>query len=146
MKTVAQLIILSMAACPFSSCNSPWYCTRQKIPIDIQAGKTETVTIHTTWCSAVGIRFSPAVWNTLTNGTNTIRVRLNSSNKKGTEIGGVNPGGLGYYGIGDLPNTHHLFYINGDYHTKASVEIIFPSAPAEATRAEIIVYRPPEGL
>jgi len=93
--------------------------------------------------NCVGIRCSPEVWNTLTNGTKAIAVRLKSSNKPRTEIGGVDPHSSSTGFLEHLPNVHYLFWINGEPRAKASVEIIFPNALDGTRRAEIIVGKTP---
>jgi hypothetical protein len=118
---------------------------RQRIPVEIQRGKPLTIEIHSlsgNGVNDVGILCSSDVWNSLTNGTKAIEVRLKSSNKPSTEIGGVNPGSGGAF-LGYIPNVHYLFYISGEYRAKASVEISFQNAPAEAARVEIIVGKTP---
>jgi hypothetical protein len=146
MKMAWQLAVVSVLVCIVSSCApqpSSERFVRQKIPIEIQSGKPVTVEIHSLSGNGendVGIRCSPDVWNALTNGTKSITVRLKSSDKKGTQIGGISPGSGRRWPIESF---HYLFYIGGEYHAKASVEITFPNAPAEATRAEIIVDKTP---
>lgn len=146
MKMAWQFAVVSVLACLFSSCASQSpdeQFVHQKIPIEIQNGKVVTIEIHALSGNGendVGIRCSPDVWNALTNGTKSITVRLKSSDKKGTQIGGVSPGSGRRWPIESF---HYLFYIGGEYHAKASVEITFPNAPAEATRAEIIVDNTP---
>lgn len=144
-----QLAAVSVLACIFTSCASQppgEQFVRQKIPIEIQRGKTVTIEIHSLsgngW-NDVGIRCSPEVWNVLTNSTKTISVRLKSSNKPDTKVGGIDPSSGGTAFLGYIPNVHYLFYIGGRYRAKASVEITFPNAPAEATSAEIIVCKTP---
>jgi hypothetical protein len=115
----------------------------QKIPIEIQRGKPVIIEIHSlsgNGANHVGIRCSPEVWNVLTNGTNVISVQLKSSNKPNTNIGGISPGGGRLWPIELF---HYLFYIGGEYHAKASVEITFPNAPEGTTSAEIIVCKTP---
>ena len=144
-----QLVVVSVLACIISSCASQTpgeRLVRQKTPIEIQSGKTTTVEIHALSGNGpndVGIRCSPEVWNALTNGTKNITVQLKSSNKNGTKIYGVHPGGTAAGFLYLIPDVHYLFEIGGVYHAKASVEITFPNVPAEATRAEIIVCKTP---
>ena len=119
---------------------------RQKIPIVIQSGKPVTFTIgHLSGNGEndIGIRCSPEIWGALTNGTKAVTVRLLSSNKPDTIIGGVDPRAGGGAFLGYIPNVHYLFYIGGRYRAKASVEVTFPNAPAGGTPAEIIVGKTP---
>jgi hypothetical protein len=149
MKTAWQLAAVCVLACICSSCASEppdVQFVRQRIPVEIQRGKSLTIEIHSlsgNGVNDVGIRCSPEVWNALTNSTKAIEVRLKSSNKPSTQIGGVNPGSSGTAFLGYIPNVHYLFYISGEYRAKASVEIAFPNAPAGVTPAEIIVCKTP---
>ena len=148
MKIAWQLAAVSLLACLFSSCASQPSGERfvsQKIPIEIQSGKTVTVEIRVSGNGPndVGIRCSPEVWNALTNGTKTITVRLKSSNIKGAEIYGIHPGGSAAGFLYLISDVHYLFEIYGAYHAKASVEITFPNAPSGVTPAEIIVCKTP---
>jgi hypothetical protein len=146
MNTTWQLAAVFVLACIVSSCASQppgERFVRQKIPVEIQSGKPVTIEIRSLSGNGenhVGIRCSPEVWNTLTNSTKSLTVRLISSNKKGTNIGGISPGSGRRWPIESF---HYLFYISGEYHAKASVEITFPNAPAGVTRAEIIVCKTP---
>jgi hypothetical protein len=149
MKMAWQLAAVSVLACVITSCASQppgeGY-VHQKIPIEIQSGKAVTVEIHLSYSGVndVGIRCSPEVWNALTNGTQAITVRLKSSNKKGTDIYGVHPGGGGAGFLHLISDVHFLFEIYGGNYAKASVEITFPNAPPGVTHAEIIVGKTPE--
>ncbi len=149
MKTAWQLAAVSVLVCICSSC-APQppdvQYVRQRIPIEIQRGKPVIIEIHSlsgNGVNDVGIRCTPEIWNALTNGTNTISVRLKSSNKPHTKIGGVDPGSSGTAFFGYIPNVHYLFYIVGEYRAKASVEITFQNVPAGVTWAEIIVGKTP---
>ena len=144
-----QLAVVSVLACVSTSCASlspgEGY-VRQKIPIEIQSGKPVTIEISSlsgNGVNDIGIRCSPEVWNALTNGTKAITVRLKSSNKPDTNIGGVDPNSGGTAFLGYIPNVHYLFYIGGRYRAKASVEITFANAPARVIPAEIIVCKTP---
>ena len=148
-KIVWQFLMVPVALFIFTSC-APQppsvQFVRQKIPIAIQEGKSLTVEIQSlsgNGVNDVGIRCSPETWSVLTNSPNAIRVRLKSSNKPRTEIGGVMPGSDGTGFLPLVPNVHYLFYISGQYHAKASVEITFPNAPEGVTSAEIIVGKTP---
>lgn len=149
MKKGLQFTAVAVLACIFSSCASQLSGERfvsQKIPIEIQSGKAVTIEIHALSGNGpndVGIRCSPEVWNALTNSTKTITVRLISSDKKSARIYGVHPGGTAAGFLYLIPDVHYLFEIDGEYHAKASVEITFPNAPTEPTRAEIIVCKTP---
>jgi hypothetical protein len=149
MKTAQQLAAACVLACIVSSCAAQppgEEFVHQKIPIEIQSGKTVTVEIHLSYNGPddVGIRCPPEVWNALTNGTRGITARLKSSDDKNTKIYGVNPGGAGGYFLNRIPNVYYLFEIHGGNKAKASVEITFPNAPAGITHAEIIVGKTPE--
>jgi hypothetical protein len=149
MKIAWQLAAISVLACVFtlSGTQAPdVQFVRQRIPVEVQRGKPITIEIHSlsgNGVNDVGIRCAPEVWNALTNGIGSIGVHLKSSNKPGTKIGGVDPGSGGTAFLGYVPNAHYLFYISGKYRAKASVEITFPNAPAEAARAEIIICKTP---
>jgi len=122
------------------------YAVRQKIPVQIEANKPVTVEISSlsgNGVNEVGIQCSPEIWNSLTNETKNISVRLVSSSKPGTQIGGVALGsGFGFF-LGYVTNAHYLFYIGGKYHAKASVEIVFSNAPPGVTRADILIGKTP---
>src|SRR5450432_2414238 len=122
-----QFMVVFVLMCIFSSCApqpAGEQFVHQKIPIEIQSGKTVTIEIHhlsgNGW-NDVGIRCSPEVWNSLTNGTKSVTVQLKSSNKNKTEIGGVSPGSGDPYFLGYVPNVHYLFLIGGEYHANAMV-------------------------
>jgi hypothetical protein len=149
MQTAWQLAVVIALVSVFASCASMTpdeQYVRQKIPIEIQSGKAVTVEIHLSYSGVndVGIRCSPEVWNALTNGTQAITVRLKSSNKKGTDIYGVHPGGGGAGFLHLISDVHYLFEIYGGNYAKASVEITFPNTPPGVTHAEIIVGKTPE--
>ncbi|SRR6266511_1194285 len=150
MKRALRLAALWLLICVLSSCitrkpGDPWFIV-QKVPIEIQRDKPINIQLFTRGeVNDVGLRCSPEVWNALTNGTKSITVRLISSTKTATKIGGVDPGSSGRRGFGYIPSTHYLFYIGGKYHGRASVEITFPNAPTGVTRAEVIVAREPWG-
>jgi hypothetical protein len=119
---------------------------RQKMPIDIQSGKPFTIEISSlsgNGVNDIGIQCTPEVWNTLTNSGKNVEVRLKSSNKPKTQIGGIDTASSGTAFLGYITNVHYLFYISGEYHAKASVEITFPNAPPGTTHAEIIVCKTP---
>jgi hypothetical protein len=149
MRTQSKLILLGVACFLFSSCKpqSPeGQFVRQEIPIQIQSGKPVSVEINSlsgNGVNDVGIRCPPEVWKVLTNGTRAITVRLKSSNKANTEIGGVDPRTGGTSFLGYISNVHYLFYISGERDAEASVEIAFPNTPQEATRAVIIICKTP---
>jgi hypothetical protein len=154
MQTHWQHLSMAVVASILCSCTAQppeVQFVRQKIPVEIQRGKPVIVEIRSlsgNGSNDVGIRCSPDVWSALTNGSEQIIIQLRSSNKKGTEIGGISPGrgGEGKAGVGFLgyiPNVHYLFHIYGKHGAKASVEIIFPNAPEGTTRAEIIVGKTP---
>ena len=149
MKIAWQLLAASIIAYAFSSCGpmSPeQQYVSQKISVEIQRGKPLTIEIDSlsgNGVNDVGIRCSSEVWNALTKGTKAIEVHLKPSNKPSTKIGGINPGSGGTAFLGYIPNVHYLFYISGEYHGNASVDITFPNAPEGATSAEIIVCKTP---
>jgi len=119
---------------------------RQTIPVEIQSGKPVTIEISSlsgNGVNDVGIRCSPEAWNTVTNGTKAIEVRLKSSTRPNTQIGGIDPASSGTAFLGYISNVHYLFYISGEYRAKAAVEITFPNAPEGTTHAEIIVCKTP---
>jgi hypothetical protein len=123
MKTAFQLVAVSALACIFSSCASrppgEAFFVRQKIPIEIQVGKSATIEIRSFGGgreNRVAIRCSPEVWNALTNGTKTIAVQLVSSNKA-TQISGI------LLGSGPIESLHYLFSIWG---------IIMPGLPCRS--------------
>ena len=114
---------------------------RQKIPVEIQTGRTVTVEIKSLSGNGnndIAILCSPELWNSLTNGTKNITVRLKNSSSSDTSIEAVDPGHGGIF-LGYLTNVYYLFKIGGPRHAKATVEITFPNGPDKPTPAEIIV-------
>ena len=149
MKHVRKLTQWWLMGAILSSCGtmSPeQQFVRQKIPVEIQRGKPITIEIASlsgNGVNDVGIRCSTEVWNTLTNGSKAVEVRLKSSDRPKAEIGGLDPTSGGTAFLGYITNVHYLFYISGERHTKASVEITFTNAPAGITPAEIVVCETP---
>jgi hypothetical protein len=118
---------------------------RQKIPVQVQNGRTVTIDIDSLSGNGgndVGIRCPPELWNLLTNSTKSITARLRDSSRPDTSIDGVNPDHGGAF-FGYLTNVHYLFVIGGRHHSKATVEISFPNGPEKETPAEIIVGKTP---
>ena len=147
MKVILQFVVLFVLACGLSCKPQPpeVQFVRQIIPIEIQSGKPVTFEIQSlsgNGANDVGIRCLPGLWNVLTNSTKTMTVRLKSSDKVNTEIGGVDLNGGGAF-LGTSSNVHYLFYIGGERRAKASVEISFPNTPTEPAKAEIIVGTTP---
>jgi hypothetical protein len=148
MKTMLQVLGLLILVLSDSSCKpqSPdAQFVREKIPVEIRRAKPITVEIRSlsgNGMNDVGIRCPPEVWSVLTNGTKGIAVRLTSSNRADTEIGGIDLHGGGTF-FGKLANVHYLFYIGGRYHAHAVVEITFSNAPPEPTPAEILIGKTP---
>lgn len=119
---------------------------RQVIPVEIQRGKPVEIEIHSlsgNGANCVGIRCAPEVWKVLTNSPKAIEVKLKSSSKPQTEIGGIDPNSNAIGFLGYLTNVHYLFYISGEPRTKATVVIIFPNMPEGAAHMEIIVGKTP---
>jgi hypothetical protein len=148
MKIAWQLMMVAATTCVFLSCKpqSPEeQFTRQKIPIEIQRGKPVTIEIPSlsgNGANDIGIQCSPELWNAITNGDQSITVRLKSSNRNDTEISSFDPRYSPAF-LGHIPNVHYLFNIAGEYHANAVVEITFQNGPIEATQAEIIVGKTP---
>jgi hypothetical protein len=118
MRTVWQFAAVIVPVCILSSCapqTPEEQFVRQKIPVEIQSGKLVTIEIHhlsgNGW-NDIGIRCSPEVWNALTNGANNITVQLKSSNKKTTEINGVNPGSGDPYFFWDIFQTSTTYFLS----------------------------------
>lgn len=148
-KWSGQLAMVFVVVCFVSSCgprDSSERFVLQKIPITIQNGKSVSVDVYSLSGNGpndVGIRCLPEVWNVLTNSREIIQVRLKSSGRQSTRIYSVAPGGAGAGFIGYIPNVYYLFEIAGERNVKASIEIVFPHALAEAVHAEIIVCKTP---
>jgi hypothetical protein len=139
---VLACILLSCASGPRSG---PFF-VRQRIPVEIARGKAITFDVNSLSGNGpndVGIRCSPEIWNVLTNGTIATSVQLKSSNKSGVQIYGVDAAGTPAGFLYRIPDVHYLFEIVGPRRAKASIEITFPNAPAQPTRAEIIVCKTP---
>lgn len=151
MKLLLQFPVFIGLFCVATSCahkpfNPEQYALRQKIPIEIQTEKPVTIEISSlsgNGVNEVGIQCSPEVWNMLTNGTKNISARLVSSSKESTHVGDVAVGSGFRFFTGYVTNAHYLFYIDGKYHAKATVEITFPNAPAGVTQAEILIGKTP---
>jgi hypothetical protein len=139
-KLFAALLLISVvSSCRPMSLEEQF--VRQKIPVEIQNGKTVRVEIHSLSGNGnndVGIRCSPELWNFITNSTKELAVQLKDSSKPDTSIDAVNLGGGGDF-LGYLTNVHYLFRIGGPRHAQATVEITFPNGPDKPTPAEIIV-------
>ena len=119
---------------------------RQKIPVELQGRKPLTVEISSLSGNGgndIGILCSPETWNSLTNGSGSLVVRLMSSNRAHTEIGGIDLRSEATGFLGYIPNVHYLFWIMGETHAKATVEITFPNGPEKSTSADIIVGKTP---
>lgn len=148
MRKAAEILAMSAIFFALTSCGRitpDEQFIRQKIPVQIQNGRTLTIEITSLsgngW-NDIGIRCSPTFWNVLTNSTTNITARVTNSSKPDTSIGEVTPdhGGAFFY---CLTNVHYLFGVGGRRHSKATVEITFPNGPANPTPAEIIVgYTP----
>jgi hypothetical protein len=141
-----KTIAVSAMVCLFSWCSAASPDTqyvRQRIPIEIQSGKSVVVKIHSLsgngW-NEVGIRCSPDVWKMLLEGKDKLAVRVVSSNKNGTKIINVSPDD---HKLWPVESFHYLFSIGGEYRADAAVEITFPSAPGGVTKAEMIVLKTP---
>jgi hypothetical protein len=149
MKIPIELTAALAMMCLASSCGrqSPeGQFVRQKIPVEIRHGvpvRIEISALSGNGVNEVGIRCAPQVWNVLNSGTKAIEVQLKASDKPNTTIGGIDPASSGTAFFGYLPNAHYLFYITGEFHAKASVEISFLNAPLGTTRAEIIICNTP---
>ncbi len=144
MKKALQLVAACVSVCALPSCTMTpdEHYVRQIIPIKIQSGRPVTVEIILSGNGAnhVGVRCSPQVWSELAKDPKKITVQLRSSTDEHAEIGGIAPGSGKQWPIEAF---YYLFYISGDYHAKASVEITFPNAPPGTTPAEIIVCKTP---
>lgn len=147
MKIHLQSVMVVGLSCMISSCASgpPGEASlvRQRIPIEIHAGKPVTIEIRARspgGKSEVGIRCSPEAWNALTNATRSITVELVSSNDEGAQIRSIPPG---YTAQCPIESFYDLFYLYGmsGLRPRAVVQITFPNAPPVGTRAEILVCR-----
>src|SRR5215469_8083643 len=148
MKAALQLMAVCVTVAILSSCGTQQpgeQFVRQRIPVEIQKAQPIVVGIHSLGVGAndVGIQCPIEVWTALTNNANTGAVRLTSSTKPGTQIGGIDTTSGGTSFIGYIPNTHYLFYIYGKPGADATVEITFSNAPPGVTAAEIIVCKTP---
>jgi hypothetical protein len=116
---------------------------REKIPIEIQQGVPEIIKLGAlsgNGRNGVGIRCSPDIWKALSAGPGNFSVRLVSSDKDGTSISNVLPGG---HKLWPVDAFYYLFSIGGHYRATAVVEMVFGNAPKGATKAEIIVLKTP---
>lgn len=84
----------------------------------------------------VTVRCSPETWNSLTNSTNKIAVRLKNFSGPDTSTYGVDPGHAATF-LKYLTNVYYLFKIGGAHHSRATVEITFPNGPEKPVPAEI---------
>jgi hypothetical protein len=112
----------------------------QKIPIKIEAGKPIQLELRPTGGgNQVGLRCMPEARTFLTNGPNSIKVRLLSPNKEGTFLYHIDPHrGSGLWPIEAF---YYLFQLYGK--SKSSVEITFTKAPPGVTPTQIIVLKHP---
>ena len=148
MRTVWPMSLVILVACSLLSCSKQIAgeeYMREKIPIQIQAGKTVTVslTLSGNGPNDVGIRCTPELWGALFNDKKPMEVRVRSSDYQGTRIYGVNPGGTPAGLLYVIPHVYYLFEITGDINSNATLDIIFPNAPQNAANAEIIVSKTP---
>ena len=148
MKKTLYIFAACSVAFAVSSCSkmSPdEYYIRQTIPIEIQHGKPVTIEISPSGngLNDVGIRCPLEIWDALRKGTKVVEVRLVSSDKPKTEIGGTVPPGAGTEFLGHMPDVHYLFCIHGEHAAKATVAVTFPNGLTSATKAEIIVCKTP---
>src|SRR5947209_8195022 len=101
MRYAVQTAVVFAIICGFAACHrmSPEeQFVRQKIPVEIQNGRTVTVEIPSLSGNGnndVGIRCSPQLWNLLTNSTKELAVQLKDSSKPDTSIDAVKLGGGG---------------------------------------------------
>jgi hypothetical protein len=148
-KTASRIAGASLLAWICTSCAShrpEEDFVRQIIPIQIRQGTPVMVEIHCLGANGVnnvGIRGAAGLWQVLTNGTRSVEVRLASSNKEATEVGGLYPGTEGAAFVDSSTNVHYLFYVAGRLHANAWVQITFPDAPPGVTPAEIVVCNVP---
>jgi hypothetical protein len=144
MKLAAQLIIVGVSIWALSSCMSPdAQYIAQTIPVKIQG--TEPVTVEIRSLSGgspneVGIRCGPDVWNLIMADKSGFSVRLVSTDKEGTNISDVSPGGGMLWPV---VRGYHLFHIGGRRGARATVQIKFPATLRGITNAEVIVMKTP---
>jgi hypothetical protein len=148
MKIVWPVSLMVVLACLLLSCSKQIAgegYVREKIPIQIQAGKTVTVTftLSGNGPNDVGIKCTPELWGILFDSKKAIEVQLSSSEKPDTTIYGVNPGGSPAGPLRLVPHAYFLFEIAGQRDTSATVNITFPNAPQSAVSAEIVVGMTP---
>jgi len=136
MPTVLACLVASCASQP-----SGESYVRQKTPVEIRSGKAVTIALHLSQSGVndVGLRCPPDVWQTLTNKTGSITVRLVSSDQPGTVVQATHPNGDGTSWFTRIPNTHYMFCVRGGNSANTAVEIIFSYTPDMVSPAEIIV-------
>ena len=97
MRKTAEILALSAIFLAVTCCGRmtpDQQFIRQKIPVQIQNGRTLTIEITSlseNGCNDVGIRCSPTFWKVLTNSTTNITARVTNSSKPDTSIGEVTP-------------------------------------------------------
>jgi hypothetical protein len=148
MKAAWQLMAVFVTVTLLSSCGQQTpgdRFVRQRIPVEIQKDQPFAVEINSLSAGThdIGIQCPTEVWTALTNNANTGSVRLKASSKPGTQIGGITSGSGGTSFIGYVPNTHYLFYVQGEPGADATAEITFSNAPEGVTSADIIVCKNP---
>ena len=119
---------------------------RQNIPIEIHGNHPVVIEIDSlsgNGVNDVGLRCPVELWQSLTQGTDPVSVRLITCSDPSAKIGGVDPGSVGTSFLGYLKDTHYLFYIVGRSGAKASISITFHNPPVSVTPAEIIVCQTP---
>jgi hypothetical protein len=144
MKLAAQLVVVGVSLWALSSCMSPdGQYIAQTIPVRIQGTDPVTVEIRPlsgSGANEVGIRCGPDVWNLIMADKSAFSVRLVSTDKEGTNISDVSPGGGMLW---PAVRGYHLFHIGGRRGARATVQIKFPATLTGITNAELIVMKTP---
>ena len=145
MRIALRIGLIFVVTCLFPLCEASGEMRyiRQQIPIEIRSGTPIAIKFRSLsgngW-NEVGVRCSPAVWQSLASDKSGVAVHLISSNKEGTKIIDVSPD---EHKLWPVESFHYLFSIGGKYGATASVEITFQNAPPGITHADIVVLKTP---
>jgi hypothetical protein len=113
----------------------------KKIPVEIERGKPIKFDFRLSGENKVALECGPELWRALTSTTQTATATLVSSNRGEARIGGLFSGAD--HTVWGLASWHYLFYVDGRFHAKVSVQLSFPNAPPGVARANIIIAKTP---
>jgi len=138
-----MLVSVSMWALSSCTMSPDEQYIAETIPVKIQGSGPVTVDIRPlsgNGSNEVGIRCGPDVWELIVADKSSFSVRLISSDKGGTRIIDVSPGGGKLWPVEPF---YHLFSIVGSRGARATVQMRFPDTLTGITSAEVVVLKTP---